>query len=407
MPGEKKPKAARPPLLVGEEGKYEGMDKRGKWWNITLTKKNDDGTYAAQVHDGTNSVWPVVHHSYVRTVRPRTPPLVPDLLWDEANLKLVLQASHDAARVILQGKKGAGVFIIPQMMHEAFTQANKIIPEHERAYILFSNKDSSEAFKITMPTPQHAIYPVMRQLFDRCGVKHNLTPELPSLIGEWEKHINGKGLTYWHNTITKNNTWKEPGDEAIEQALAKQLNQALAQSAETGVPRDRGETEAEMQRLADKLAAKKLSEVPVGADGNCQFSSIAFFVKGDANKQREVRDEIVQYLKDKSDVYINFMDESMNFAEYCKNISGRGWGDQITLVAAANIYNVNIELITSNKDTSMDKTIRAHDEEGTITEPSQTIRLSYLAEPDAQHYNPVVPQGSASHKARREPSVPV
>jgi DNA polymerase III delta prime subunit len=61
-------------VLLGNAEKYEGKDKAGKWWPITITHRNTDGsaTYVAKVHDGTfgGTEWGKVTLSNVRVQIP-------------------------------------------------------------------------------------------------------------------------------------------------------------------------------------------------------------------------------------------------------------------------------------------------------------------------------------------------
>eukprot|EP01065_Artemidia_motanka_P040811 TRINITY_DN518_c0_g2_i1.p1 TRINITY_DN518_c0_g2~~TRINITY_DN518_c0_g2_i1.p1 ORF type:complete len:2026 (+),score=546.13 TRINITY_DN518_c0_g2_i1:130-6207(+) len=57
--------------LLFRSGLYEGKDSEGKWWPITLTKQNSDGTYAARVHreGGNDFLWQRVLKANVRIQR--------------------------------------------------------------------------------------------------------------------------------------------------------------------------------------------------------------------------------------------------------------------------------------------------------------------------------------------------
>ena len=341
------------PLEIGTAGVYEGMDKNQNWWKVTILAENSDGTYQAQVHDGTSRVWPVVYIHRIRKAGPRPPVPVPDVVWHKANGLLVLSQASEQHKIQLErGPEGRGIVVTAHRPGDhpplpAFTKAKKVVPEQSRAYVLLSAKGSDEQFKIVMPTPQHAIYPLMRILFDSAGVSHNLGPELPGTIEAWERHTTtGRGLIYWHNTDTKGNSWKEPPEEATEAAFEKQLQKALAESVANGMPRDKAETEAEKRVLRQKLQEAGLAEVAVGDDGNCQFRAIAHVVMDNNEEHLQVRKAVVDYVKQNKDVYINFVDEDLG--EYCKTMAnGNRWGDHVTLVAAANLYNIKFEVISS------------------------------------------------------------
>ena len=46
---------------------YEGKDANGKWWPITITGINSDGSYQAKVHDGFDAEWPIVLSKNIRS----------------------------------------------------------------------------------------------------------------------------------------------------------------------------------------------------------------------------------------------------------------------------------------------------------------------------------------------------
>lgn len=58
--------SSRQAIDVG--GNLEGKDVFGKWWPITIRGINADGTYIAEVYDGTcdNKIWPQVHEANIR-----------------------------------------------------------------------------------------------------------------------------------------------------------------------------------------------------------------------------------------------------------------------------------------------------------------------------------------------------
>jgi len=45
---------------------YEGMDANGQWWPVTIKQKNQDGTFAVDVHDGPGTHWPRVYTEHLR-----------------------------------------------------------------------------------------------------------------------------------------------------------------------------------------------------------------------------------------------------------------------------------------------------------------------------------------------------
>eukprot|EP01064_Diplonema_japonicum_P012632 TRINITY_DN20032_c0_g1_i2.p1 TRINITY_DN20032_c0_g1~~TRINITY_DN20032_c0_g1_i2.p1 ORF type:complete len:347 (+),score=77.67 TRINITY_DN20032_c0_g1_i2:72-1112(+) len=331
------------PLEIGRKHWYESRDKKDNWWCVTLVSENGDGTYKVVVHDGTDKVWPVVYRDNIRLARPRTPPLVPDAEWTGS--RLVLQASTSHKIIMEETKSGLGLQIRSSKAEHIATEAVRVIPETHRAYMEFKNTEGKVVFSFSMPTPQHAIYPLFRRLFDMNGVKHNLGKEPPDMIEPWHRYKDEKGLIYWHDTVTKMNVWKEPDSEPTDEIFEKQLEMAKTLSLANGV-RTKEETFAELAKLETKINKLDLREVRVGDDGHCQFRSVAFFVKKDQDRYKEVRKEVVTYLKRHHEIYSNFVET--DFPDYCHKMQEtKQWGDHVTLVAAANLYNLKIEVINS------------------------------------------------------------
>ena len=355
VPQAKKAKAERKNYEINAEDKYESKDKKGVWWKVTLLDNNPDGTYHALVHDGTRRIWPVVYERNIRELGPRIPYQgEPDVVWDKAHATLTLNATSEQPIALKKHATAKGIVLpthhtTPETV-VVYNKATRVFPECSRAYVhLISDAGTGVArtFKIPMQSPQYAIYPLMRLLFDVAGVEHNLGPELPDTIEQYEKHVSKKGFVYWHDTEQKTNQWKEPPEEATAAAFEKQLEVAIAQSLAAGV-RDKSETDEEKARLQQRLKERGYVEVQVAQDGHCQFRSIAHCVKGDDNLHGEVRKEVMDYIKRNKDVYVNFVE--VDLADYCKDmLSGNMWGDHVTLVAAANHYNIKVDVITSNE----------------------------------------------------------
>eukprot|EP01065_Artemidia_motanka_P033422 TRINITY_DN4041_c0_g1_i1.p1 TRINITY_DN4041_c0_g1~~TRINITY_DN4041_c0_g1_i1.p1 ORF type:complete len:604 (+),score=205.24 TRINITY_DN4041_c0_g1_i1:56-1813(+) len=58
-------------VVVGEQGVYRAVDANRQWWPITVTQRNRDGTYSADVHNphvrGGDQRWDRVHLSNIET----------------------------------------------------------------------------------------------------------------------------------------------------------------------------------------------------------------------------------------------------------------------------------------------------------------------------------------------------
>ena len=387
-------------LQLNKTGKYESKDKNGVWWVVTLTKNLGSGTYQAKVHDGVGRIWPKVYESNIREARSRTPPIMPDVVWDCDKPEIIINKSlKNPVRISQPDNGSVGVLVTTTSLPEPQTFSNvfKITPTKSRAYLIFQDEEMPEDvedddfvpselhFKLAMPVPQHSIYPILRQMADVCEAGHNFGDELPDVLEVWEKQKSKQGLYYWHNTETKMNAWKEPSEEFKEAVFERQLQRAMDASVANGLPRDASETAAERNRLLEKLKQTGYKEVEVGGDGNCQFRSLAYFLKGDEDNYEVVRKEVVEYLKDHQDTYCNFVDE--DFDVYCDDMSSTNrWGDHVTLDAAANLYDHSCHLVSSSSEPT--KTIKPRDSKSdTVT----SLYFSYLKEPNAEHYNPAIP----------------
>lgn len=88
-------------------------------------------------------------------------------------------------------------------------------------------------------------------------------------------------------------------------------------------------------------------------DGNCQFRAIAHqLYNGDQDGfHGKVRETVVEYMH-KHEAEFNFLfEDEKEFNRYLGGMArARTWGDELTLKAAANAYNVNIHVLTSEKE---------------------------------------------------------
>ncbi|KAJ9450077.1 hypothetical protein DIPPA_16462 [Diplonema papillatum] len=377
---------------LGKEHLYESKDRYNLWWGVTLLSRTGESTYTALVKDGTDRVWPLVHCVNIREAIPHTPVGRPMVEWNEERHTLALHTKSATKRVTLSADpSGTGVRVDHIGGTLTYTEVIKRTPDHSRVYLLFKGADVP-TYELLMPVPQHAIYPLLRRIFDFCSVKHNLGIELPDAVEEWERHVTGDGLLYWFSTKTKESTWMEPPEATIEAAFERQIMHAMQASVEEP-PRTAEQTREHLDQLDKRIAEAGMEEISVSKDGHCQFSSVAYFVKGGPEHFKAVRSEVVAYIRAHRDFYLAFMDD--DFDEYCEQMQHTSrWGDHATLVAAANLYCFEARIIPS---TESDVTsICPRNESGDLVKPKQVIYLSYFAEPGAMHYNPVVPKASSS-----------
>jgi len=112
------------------------------------------------------------------------------------------------------------------------------------------------------------------------------------------------------------------------------------------------------RRMRDRLKEYGFAEKEVQGDGNCQFRAIADQVYGDESKHREVRRDITDWLAANPHYSIDqdgtklsdFLetDRYPSWKTYCSLMSKDGyWGDQMTLMAACELYKANVYILSS------------------------------------------------------------
>jgi len=175
-------------------------------------------------------------------------------------------------------------------------------------------------------------------------------------------------------------------------------------------------TESEMQR---RLKLYKLQEKPIAADGNCQFRAIADQMWGKEEEHAVVRNRITEWLKRNEKFALNpsdqlylsdFLDREAypTWGEYCDYISrNTAWGDQLTLVAATETFNVHVWVISN---VFVAPAVNSHSHEindghppyVTILSPrnksTRTIRLGHHHE---FHYTSLEPLNETSSSKRK------
>eukprot|EP00760_Papus_ankaliazontas_P035346 PhM_4_TR7754/c0_g1_i1/m.98276 len=103
--------------------------------------------------------------------------------------------------------------------------------------------------------------------------------------------------------------------------------------------------------LDERMVNFGLNQQVMRDDGNCQFRSIAHQVTGTQEKHLAVRREVVRYMTSVRKTEFDFFFESEAAAtEYFQamDISGT-WGDELTLRAAADAFNLRIHVLTSEE----------------------------------------------------------
>eukprot|EP00667_Euglena_gracilis_P019074 EG_transcript_20378 len=146
---------------------------------------------------------------------------------------------------------------------------------------------------------------------------------------------------------------------------------------------------ADRQRLLQRLAFHGLKERAVEGDGNCQFRALADQLWRRQDSHREVRRLVAARLRFHPEQYAPFV-ISEDYDAYVARMAKEGeWGDHVTLQAAADVFGVEIVLVTSFADERSIISIKPLDWEGKDPDSSrvvQTLHLSFYAE---IHYNSI------------------
>jgi len=148
--------------------------------------------------------------------------------------------------------------------------------------------------------------------------------------------------------------------------------------------------------MEDRIKKYKMVEKPVVADGNCQFRSLADQVLKDQNLHNDVREKVVGWLQLNEQYPIaqsaqlhHFLDREQfpTWKQYCAYMKNSGaWGDHLTLLAAAEIFNAEIWILSSVR---VDPGIEPV---ATITPSRAPVKKIRLAHYHEMHYNSLYPE---------------
>lgn len=134
--------------------------------------------------------------------------------------------------------------------------------------------------------------------------------------------------------------------------------------------------------LMQRLAFLGLRSLKMADDGNCQFRALAFELFQSQDYHGHVRQRIVGYLETHTTQFKDFVDD---FPHYLRTMrEDKTWGDEITLQACCDEFNVDIHLITTETDNFHLSYEPRHDDKT----QRRMLFLSYVA---PIHYNVVVP----------------
>ena len=100
-------------------------------------------------------------------------------------------------------------------------------------------------------------------------------------------------------------------------------------------------------RIQTLLAKNGLRERVIRGDGNCQFSALSDQLYHTPAYHKHVRKYVIYHLVRNPDAYMHFVCGE-SWTAYLKRMAKPGeWGDHLTLQAAANVYGIQINLLTS------------------------------------------------------------
>jgi len=172
-----------------------------------------------------------------------------------------------------------------------------------------------------------------------------------------------------------------------------------------------GLVQEERRRMQERLASYGLQERDVVGDGNCQLRAISHQLFQTEDRHVEVRKAVVKWLRGNANYavreastgrvisrLIDFLEKDYHrsWNDYCSYM-GRdaSWGDHMTLIATAEVYSVNIWILSSVDITN---------EQGEASEPWTMIKpqlssarqgtLVRLGHWHEKHFSSLVPASS-------------
>ena len=151
------------------------------------------------------------------------------------------------------------------------------------------------------------------------------------------------------------------------------------------------------QPFRERLRECGMVETQIEADGNCQFRALADqLFDGDQERYAECRAAAISQLRSEPDRYREFITE--DWETYVSRMENdREWGDNITLQAAADYYEVTAHVYSANPDERDFPRVLAS--RGDHVNVYQIVRLSHHPE---VHYNSVHPCSEATQQQERQ-----
>lgn len=144
------------------------------------------------------------------------------------------------------------------------------------------------------------------------------------------------------------------------------------------------EIEAGQELLRQRCRFLGLMTMDMLDDGNCQFRAMAQELYASQEHHGIVRAAVVDYLGRNADKYAAFF-EAGTWEDYLRTMAAlRTWGDELTLRAAAEVFNIRIHVISS---TETNWYIVYEPEKG-LQDDARNLFITYVS---PIHYNTVAP----------------
>ena len=145
----------------------------------------------------------------------------------------------------------------------------------------------------------------------------------------------------------------------------------------------------------------EVTEIDVEGDGNCQFRALAHQIYSNEEKHSVIRKQVYLQLLNNKNYYCNFVDS--NYEDYINNIYQgpdqqdennfyRGWGDHITLQAAADVYRIRINVIMRDESGMRESIPRDYENSKNL----RTVTLAFynysndIADDTCGHYRSII-----------------
>jgi len=124
-------------------------------------------------------------------------------------------------------------------------------------------------------------------------------------------------------------------------------------------------------------------------DGNCQFRAISYELYGTQEHHEYVRIRVVSHLKQHEQDFSFFVGDDYEWGAYLGKMGClRCWGDELTLTAAAQAFDVNIHVVSTEEANWL-----LHYGDKDRYETSRHLFLAYIS---PIHYNVVAPLPSSA-----------